>query len=95
MREITDPHERELNDRHWRDRFIPGIVDDIVADKTMFFEEALRLVTGVVPTLGNRNCLRAISGETITTLTDAIKKLTEMRDEFEYILALGKKKHSN
>lgn len=78
-------------DRHWEHRFIPGIIDDIIADRTMFFEDALRLVAGVVPTLGHRGGARpTATADTVATLTTAIGQLTEMRDYIASILRHNK-----
>jgi hypothetical protein len=83
MREIKDLREKEENDRHWEHRYIPGLIDDIVADRSMFFEDALRLVAGVVPTLGHRGGTSPYANaDTIATLTAVIGQLTEMRDYF-------------
>jgi len=90
MREITDPRAKEENDRHWEHRYIPGLIDDIVADRSMFFEDALRLVAGVVPTLGHRGNPRPYAtADTVATLTETIRQLTEMRDYMASILRKG------
>ena len=69
-------------DRAWNDRYFPGLIDEIIADRSMSYEETVRLVEGLVRDLGNRMMMRKVDASKIATLTGIITKLTEARDYF-------------
>jgi hypothetical protein len=70
----------------WEHRYIPGLIDDILADRTMSYEDAVRLVEGLVASLETRGLTRPVNAGKVAELTVLIDKLTEMRDYFAYIL---------
>lgn len=76
------PMTPEEQDRHWEHRYIPGLIDDIIADRSMSYEDTVRLIEGLVRELGNRMMMRKVDATKIVTLTGIIAKLTEARDYF-------------
>ena len=75
--------------RHWENRWVPGIIDDIIADRTMSYEDTVHLVAGLVASLKNRGLDNPVDDDKVAVLTGIIVDLTGLRNYFSHLMEIA------